>query len=69
MPRIVAREWLGGCSDRVVVHRVGSEVREHDLVLGTHGRAIYILDDITPLRALAAGGPDLVGKGLHLRRV
>ena len=23
---------------------------EHDLVLGTHGRGIYILDDITPLR-------------------
>ncbi|NIM17447.1 MAG: hypothetical protein GTO45_36000 [Candidatus Aminicenantes bacterium] len=25
---------------------------EHDLVLGTHGRGIYILDDITPLRHL-----------------
>jgi len=23
---------------------------EHDLILGTHGRGIYILDDITPLR-------------------
>lgn len=27
--------------------------REHDLVLGTFGRAIYVLDDIRPLRALA----------------
>jgi photosystem II stability/assembly factor-like uncharacterized protein len=27
--------------------------RDHDLVIGTHGRAIYILDDIRPLRALA----------------
>lgn len=27
--------------------------REHDLILGTHGRAIHILDDIRPLRALA----------------
>lgn len=28
--------------------------REHDLVVGTFGRAIFILDDIRPLRALAA---------------
>jgi photosystem II stability/assembly factor-like uncharacterized protein len=26
--------------------------REHDLVIGTHGRGIWILDDITPLRSL-----------------
>jgi photosystem II stability/assembly factor-like uncharacterized protein len=26
---------------------------EHDLVLGTHGRGIYILDDITPLRHIS----------------
>ncbi len=26
--------------------------REHDLVLGTHGRGVYIIDDITPLRQL-----------------
>ena len=26
--------------------------REHDLVLGTHGRGIYIIDDISPLRQL-----------------
>jgi photosystem II stability/assembly factor-like uncharacterized protein len=26
--------------------------REHDLVIATHGRGIWILDDITPLRAL-----------------
>jgi photosystem II stability/assembly factor-like uncharacterized protein len=28
--------------------------RDFDLVLGTHGRAIYILDDITPLRQITA---------------
>lgn len=28
--------------------------REHDLVIGTHGRALYVLDDIRPLRALSA---------------
>ncbi len=27
---------------------------EHDLVIGTHGRGIYILDDLSPLRALTA---------------
>ncbi len=26
--------------------------RDHDLVLATHGRGIYVLDDITPLRGL-----------------
>jgi photosystem II stability/assembly factor-like uncharacterized protein len=26
--------------------------REHDLILATHGRGIYIIDDITPLRQL-----------------
>ena len=28
--------------------------REHDLVIATHGRAAYVLDDIRPLRALTA---------------
>jgi photosystem II stability/assembly factor-like uncharacterized protein len=28
--------------------------RDFDLVLGTHGRALYILDDITPLRQMTA---------------
>lgn len=28
--------------------------RDHDLIVGTHGRGIYILDDLTPLRALTA---------------
>jgi photosystem II stability/assembly factor-like uncharacterized protein len=26
--------------------------REHDLIIGTHGRSIYILDDISPLREI-----------------
>ncbi len=28
--------------------------REHDLIIATHGRALYIIDDIRPLRALAS---------------
>ncbi|MFM8569906.1 MAG: glycosyl hydrolase, partial [Candidatus Kapaibacterium sp.] len=31
--------------------------REHDLVIGTHGRGMYIVDDVTPLRALT---PDVM---------
>ena len=29
--------------------------REHDLVIGTFGRAAWVLDDIRPLRAMASG--------------
>ncbi|HSL21973.1 MAG TPA: hypothetical protein VK886_10590 [Vicinamibacterales bacterium] len=29
--------------------------RDHDLVIGTHGRAIWVLDDIRPLRAMTEG--------------
>jgi photosystem II stability/assembly factor-like uncharacterized protein len=28
--------------------------RDHDLVIATHGRALYVVDDITPLRSLTA---------------
>ncbi|MGW8268203.1 MAG: hypothetical protein ACWGSQ_17690, partial [Longimicrobiales bacterium] len=38
---------------RVPVRSLVVHPRDSDLVIGTHGRAIYILDDIRPLRALA----------------
>jgi len=37
--------------------------REHDLVIGTHGRAAYILDDIRPLRSLTA---ETLARPIHL---
>lgn len=37
-------------------------VHENDLVIGTHGRSIWILDDLSPLRELAS----LSGQGTHL---
>ena len=40
--------------------------RDHDLVIGTFGRAAYVLDDIVPLRELARRGTDLLKKPLHL---
>jgi photosystem II stability/assembly factor-like uncharacterized protein len=36
----------------VAVHDIVVHPREHDLVVGTHGRGIYIIDDITPLEKL-----------------
>ncbi len=33
--------------------------RDNELILATHGRGIWIVDDITPLRALT---PDLLGQ-------
>lgn len=37
----------------VAVHDIVVHPREHDLVIGTHGRGIYIIDDVTPLEKLA----------------
>jgi photosystem II stability/assembly factor-like uncharacterized protein len=39
--------------------------RDHDLVIGTHGRAAYVVDDVQPLRALASD-PDIAGRSLHM---
>lgn len=45
-------EWRHGLPSApvrsLVVHP-----RDHDLIIGTHGRAIYVLDDIRPLRELS----------------
>ncbi len=41
--------------------------RDHDLVLGTHGRSIYIVDDIRPLRELTPAVTTGAGaKPIHL---
>ena len=37
--------------------------RDHDLVLGTHGRALFVLDDIAPLRELSK---ETLIKPIHL---
>lgn len=56
--------WTHGIP-RVPVRSLVVHPRDHDLVIGTHGRAIYILDDIRPLRAIAQD-PDLMDAPLHL---
>lgn len=40
--------------------------REYDLVIGTFGRAIYVLDDIRPLRELAREGAQVLNQTVHL---
>ena len=39
--------------------------REHDLIIGTFGRAAYVLDDIRPLRELAKS-PAIADKKIHV---
>ena len=39
------------------VEELRVHARDGDLILGTHGRGIYIMDDITPIRQLAAATP------------
>ena len=39
--------------------------REHDLVIGTFGRAIWILDDIRPLREVASNGAAVLNEKLY----
>ena len=40
----------------VPVHDMKVHARENDLIIGTHGRGIFIIDDITPLERLAEAG-------------
>lgn len=37
---------------KVGVRALSIHPREHDLIIATHGRGVYIIDDITPLRSL-----------------
>jgi hypothetical protein len=46
-------QFKGGRLPDVAVRDLAIQPRENDLVLATHGRGIWIVDDITPLRALS----------------
>src|SRR6266700_3685282 len=50
-------QFRGNRFPAVAVRDLAIQPRENDLVLATHGRGIWIVDDITPLRALT---PDLL---------
>lgn len=44
---------LGSGIPTVPVHDIAIQERENDLVVGTHGRGAFILDDLSPLEQLA----------------
>lgn len=48
------------------VHYLEMHKRTNDLIMGTHGRGIIIIDDISPLRQLT---DEVVGKDLHFMEV
>ena len=52
-------QFKGSRFPAVAVRDLAIHPRENDLVLATHGRGIWVIDDITPLRALSA---DLLGR-------
>ncbi|MBV8547781.1 MAG: sialidase [Acidobacteria bacterium] len=45
-------QYKGGDLPNVAVHDLAIHPRDNDLVIATHGRGIWIVDNITPLRAL-----------------
>ncbi|HVT04548.1 MAG TPA: sialidase [Thermoanaerobaculia bacterium] len=45
-------QYKGNDLPSVAVRDLAIHPRDHDLVIATHGRGIWIVDDITPLRAL-----------------
>jgi photosystem II stability/assembly factor-like uncharacterized protein len=52
-------QFKGGHIPTVAVRDFAIQPRDNDLVLATHGRGIWIVDDITPLRHLT---PDLMAQ-------
>ncbi len=52
-------QFKGNHFPAVAVRDLAIHPRDNDLVLATHGRGIWIIDDITPLRALT---PDLLNQ-------
>lgn len=40
--------------------------REHDLVIGSYGRAAWVFDDIRPFREIASEGTQVLSKNLHV---
>src|SRR5688500_12281137 len=47
----------------VAVHDIKIHQRENDLILATHGRSLWIIDDATPIQQMSSA---LVGRDAHL---
>src|SRR5258708_33953451 len=63
------RTWKRMPGGLPVVPVYDLKIKGSDLIAGTHGRSFWILDDISPLRALAVGaaGPRLVAPRITIR--
>ena len=59
-------KWTSGYPASVPTMDMVIHPREHDLVIGTFGRAIYVLDDIRPLREMVKAGTQTLNKTVHL---
>ena len=59
-------KWTSGYPAALSTMDMVIHPREHDLVIGTFGRAIYVLDDIRPLREMARDGAQVLDKTLHV---
>lgn len=60
------REWIAlnlKNLPNVSVHEILIHPRENDLILATHGRSVFILDDAAPIQQMT---PDIVKKDAHL---
>lgn len=57
-------KWDHGIPAAVPVMDLAIQEREADLVIGTFGRSIYVLDDIRSLRQMAATGGKVLNKSL-----
>jgi photosystem II stability/assembly factor-like uncharacterized protein len=58
--------WTSGYPAGVPTMDLVIHPREHDLVIGTFGRALYVLDDIRPLREMVIEGTQVLAKTLHV---
>ncbi len=56
------QKWTAGVPT-TPVHDLAVQPRDSDLIVATHGRSFYVIDDITPLREIT---PDITKKKLHL---
>ena len=58
--------WTSGLPAGVPVMDLVIHPREHDLVICTFGRALFVLDDIRPLREMVKTGPTVLNNGLYV---
>lgn len=59
-------QWTSGYPAAVSTYDMVIHPREHDLVIGSFGRAIWVLDDIRPLRELAQRSLSVLEEPLHV---